>query len=638
MNRAYSQFVVKSFDEEKRIFEGIATTPRTDRDQDIIDPDGAEYQLPLVIVRGHDDDKPVANVTHAKRVPEGIWVRGQFPKVEEAGRTKDRVDEAWADVKYGLIRGLSIKFLAKKVEPIAGTRGIRVKQWDWLHLGLVTIPSNVEASIHVIKSYDEGTPVDDVVSSDVIPPGASGTVSLKLKTPKKRAEMNAAEKVTALENARAAKAARLNEIDDVVAKEARTKNDDERGEFDTLLSEIKSIDVELQDARALEAVNKSVAKPVTATTTKEASTTRDTVTPVSVKSREEKGIGFARYAMALMACKGNKYEAAEFAKARWGDQSHEIVTMLKAAVAAGTTTDATWAAPLVPTTNLTNDFLEMLRPATIIGKLDGRFRRVPFNIAMPAQTGGGTYGWVGQGSAKPLTSAAFATVTLGFAKAAGIIVLAEELVKFSNPNAEQVTRDEMIAGIGAFLDVQLTDPAIAAVANVNPASITNGIAGTAASGTTEAAARADLKALLAGFITGNFGLGGVVLIMNEGIAFTLGMAVNAVGEPAFPGITATGGSILGIPVITSNAVTAATGIIAVHAPSILYADDGGVEIDMSREASLQMDSAPANPTTATEVMVSLWQRNLVGLRAERYINWKVARTGAVRRIHTVAYA
>ena len=62
---------------------------------------------------------------------------------------------------------------------------------------------------------------------------------------------------------------------------------------------------------------------------------------------------------------------------------------------------------------------------------------------------------------------------------------------------------------------------------------------------------------------------------------------------------------------------------------VYIGDEGGFEVDISREASLDMDSAPANPSTAATVMVSLWQRNLVGFRAERTINWARRRASAV---------
>lgn len=332
------------------------------------------------------------------------------------------------------------------------------------------------------------------------------------------------------------------------------------------------------------------------------------------------------------------------AKNAWGDGADDVVAMLhrpklteKTAVAPGDMTTSTWASQLAVANNLVSEFLELLRPATLIGRIPG-LRTVPFNVKVPSQTGGGTYNWVGEGQPKPLTKPAFGQAELGVAKAAGIIVLTEELVRFSNPSAEALVRDEMIKGIGAFLDDQFIDPNVTATPGVNPASITQGVSGSAASGTGEEDARADLNALLTALAADNYPLGEVVLITSEAIAFALGGLTNPLGQPSFPGMTVNGGSIRGVPVITSNSVGAQ--IVAVHAPSILIADEGGVEVDVSREASLQMDTAPDSYESidASTVFVNLWQANLVGLRAERFINWKKARADAVDRIHTVAYA
>jgi len=281
-----------------------------------------------------------------------------------------------------------------------------------------------------------------------------------------------------------------------------------------------------------------------------------------------------------------------------------------------------------------NEFLELLRPRTLLGQIPG-LRQVPFNISVPSQTAGGTYGWVGQGLAKPVTKAAYATVTLPFAKAAGIIVLTEELVKLSTPSAEGLVREEMIAGMAQFLDGQFVDPAVAVAANVSPASITNGGSTAAASGVTSAAARLDLATSVAVFTAANIPLAGSVWLMSDSNAFGLALSVNALGNPLFPGMSITGGSIFGIPVVVSNNV--GNRVILLHAPSVLFADEGGVQIDVSREASVQMDSAPDSPATSTTVLVSLWQNNLVGLRAERMITWKLARAAAVRYITAAAY-
>ena len=48
---------------------------------------------------------------------------------------KDRLDEAWQSIKYGLVRGLSIGFKDLESEPIKGsTWGRRIKKWSWLEL------------------------------------------------------------------------------------------------------------------------------------------------------------------------------------------------------------------------------------------------------------------------------------------------------------------------------------------------------------------------------------------------------------------------------------------------------------------------------------------------------------------------
>jgi len=323
--------------------------------------------------------------------------------------------------------------------------------------------------------------------------------------------------------------------------------------------------------------------------------------------------------------------ALEYAK-QWEDSTPEVGLYLKAAVAPGDTVTPAWAGALVQVQNLTNEFIELLRPATIIGRIPG-LRMVPFNASVPVQTAGGAYGWVGQAKPKPVTKLGFATAKLEMSKAAGIIVLTEELVRTSSPSAEAIVRADMIAGIAAFLDMQFIDPAVAYVANVNPASITNGITPIAAS--TPANPLADVQKLLAALAAGNIPLGGVVLIMSETNALALGFARDALGNRLFPGVGVTGGTIEGITVVTSNA--AGTNIIALQPSTVLIADDGGVSVDVSREASVQMDSAPAGPPDATTVLVSLWQNNLVGLRAERFINWKRGRDEAVKFVSGASY-
>lgn len=627
MDRAYTVLEFRAVDDAARIIEGVASTDAVDTYGTVLEPRGAKYALPMPLLWQHDAQSPVGQVLSITVESDRIRVRAQILKIEEAGPVKDTLDRAWQNVKHGLVRGLSVGF-----QPIK-TVGKRFTEWSWRELSLVTLPSTPGATIELVRSIDQSQLAASGESKQTSP-GVSGKTIVST-----RRTMTTQEQITQHENTRAAKVARKQALMDTAAAAGLTLDDTQAEEYDTLTREVESIDNHLVRLNTLKTDNEKRATAVTATSTATASQSRGGVAVVSVRNNAEPGIQFARHAMALAVSNGNKYEAAEYAKRTWGDQGDEIVAGLRnglitrAAVAPGTTVQATFAAPLV-ITNYVNDFLELLRPKTILGRIPG-LRHVPFNTSMPAQTAGGTYKWVGQGKLKPVTNAQYASVTLTYAKASGIIVLTEELVRQSTPSAEAAVRDEMVKGVMQFLDTQFVDSTVAAVATVNPASITNGVTGTAASAATGAAARADIAARVAALAALGYPVNELVLLMSESIAFSLGLALNAVGTPLFPDLSASGGSLLGMPVITSQSVGAQ--IIVAHAPSILMADEGGVEIDISREASLNLDSAPTDPADATAVYTSLWQANLVALRVERWITWGKARSTAVDRITSAAY-
>jgi HK97 family phage major capsid protein len=438
------------------------------------------------------------------------------------------------------------------------------------------------------------------------------------------------EHVTNLEHKRAAHVGRMTEIMETAAADAATLTDEAATEHDELGLQVKQIDADLVRWRELDKMQVAAAVPVPETPKGGGLFIANPRPVISVKANVEPGTGFIRYCQALAASRGNAMQAVEYAK-RWHDSTPEVELVLKAAVAAGTTTDATWAGPLAPIKPLTDEFIAYLRPATILGKIP-TFLKVPFNVSIAAQTGGGTYGWVGQGAPKPVGKLAFATVTLGITKCAGIIVITEELARNSSPDAESVIRRDMVAGIAQFLDQQFIDPAAAAVAGVAPGSVTNGVTPITTAGSTPANARTDIQAMANAMTALNISTAGAYLILSESNALALTNALNPLGQQLFPGMGQQGGTIMGYQAVASQA--AGTTVALIKPDQILYADDGGVTIDVSREASLQMDSAPMAVPDATVVLTSLWQMNYVGLRAERFVNWKKARTGVVQ--YTVA--
>src|SRR5580765_1939266 len=149
MNRAYSLLTLKGVDDETRTITGMATTPAPDRLQDVDEPRGAQFKLPIPFLWQHDSGQPIGHVTHAKVTNAGIEIVAKIAK----GVTAE-IDRAWALIKAGLVPGLSIGFKAIEHEFIKETKGIRFLKWNFLELSAVTIPANAECTIATVKSID----------------------------------------------------------------------------------------------------------------------------------------------------------------------------------------------------------------------------------------------------------------------------------------------------------------------------------------------------------------------------------------------------------------------------------------------------------------------------------------------------
>jgi HK97 family phage major capsid protein len=253
---------------------------------------------------------------------------------------------------------------------------------------------------------------------------------------------------------------------------------------------------------------------------------------------------------------------------------------------------------------------------------------VPFNVRMVSQADGATVNWVGESAVKPVSDLGFDEVSLGQHKIAGIVVLSQELVRLSEPNAEEAVRRDLVEQIVRFMDTQFIDPTVTATTN-RPASITNGVASPAAGGTTAEDLYFDMNGALATFDNADQSTESLVILMTPALARGISTLRNTLGQFEFPGLNMNGGTLMGFPVIVSSSVPSGH-IILVAANEIFVADDGRVELDASNQATLDMTGG-ASPT------VSLWQRNLIGIRAERFVTWKKRRTASVAIIDTASY-
>lgn len=466
--------------------------------------------------------------------------------------------------------------------------------------------------------------------------------------------MTIAEQLAKLKATREQHKKRLDDLAQKSVDEGRSMNTAEGEEFDTVEGEIKSLDRDIERLSRLEAMQ--VKAPVAPSPAADQPINNHGGGNLQLKTVEklEPGIAFARYAMCLTAAKGNHQSAFQLAERHYPNTEAVVKTLkaqseganlqqimiMKATVAAGTTTETTWAAPLVYANTFSGDFINFLRPRTLIGQ--AQFRPTPFNVRIVGQTSGATAYWVGQGKAKPVTKTDFNATTIPYTKVAAIAVITQELARFSDPSAEMLVRDTIADAVIAKIDADLFDPDAAAVANVSPAGLLNGVAPVAGpTGLDPDDIRCALLRLWAPWDATFLGAR-PAYYTTPAVARLLAFTRDALGNPAFPGVTPFGGTLDGIPLrvsqyLANNGGSGGAPFILVDESEIFLADDGSVTLDASEQASIEMSDTPAGSSSATVAassvnFVSMWQTNSIALRAERFIWWGPRRSGAVQWI------
>ena len=216
--RAYSVLTIKKIvqSDDERLIEGIASTPNPDRVNDIVEPLGAKFSLPIPLL--------LATQCRGTRRPGRIRAsdqgRDSFPRAHSQTRPSPAPLRQWlirpgTRVKAGVVRGVSIGFKTTEKD-VLKNGGWRIKAWEWFELSLVTIPANVEATITNIKSFDRQTsaaPGQRRLPSSNAGAAASSTKGSKMK--------DFSEQITAQEEKRTDAAERL--------KALMAKDDDGEG-------------------------------------------------------------------------------------------------------------------------------------------------------------------------------------------------------------------------------------------------------------------------------------------------------------------------------------------------------------------------------------------------------------------------
>ena len=125
------------------------------------------------------------------------------------------------------------------------------------------------------------------------------------------------------------------------------------------------------------------------------------------------------------------------------------------------------------------------------------------------------------------------------------------------------------------------------------------------------------------------------LLTTSATAKVLAVLHTNTGSAAFESMGVNGGTIGGINVVVSDGVPANTAVL-VDAQQVAAASET-IQLSATTEASVQMNDAPDSPPTASTSMVSLWQMNMVGIKAERYFGIQKLTTTGVAVLTGVAY-
>lgn len=653
--RAHALIDVRSKNDEKRIIEGVASTPSLDLYESIIEPMGAVFRLPMPLLWQHMALEPVGHVLWAKPNKDGIPFRAQIEQIDEAGLLKDSLDRAWHTVKLGLVRGLSIGFVEREYSFLDdGT--LHILEWEWLELSLVTIPANSDCSIETIRSIDRrlrAASGNREMRGRQNPAGVAA--SRKPSLPKDTAVTvkTLAQRKAELEATLTAKQTQRTNIVTRALDEGRTKTDKEQDEFDTLSEEIDTIAREIGDIEKCElgTVVKR-AKPVAGGSEREAIESRETnpnparqTMVLGLNSNMPKHVPFARHVKCLFNAGGNREYAAQLAEKHYPDDKRiamfcrylpdELRMMQRAAVPAGITTAAGWAQEIAQANMVGNDFIEFARGRSIIDRFGQNgvpaLRRADFNVNIGKMSGGTTGGWVGEALPIPMSKGTTAAVSLGKTKVAGLTAISKELLRFSAVNSELQISTDLAKAVTQAADSQFAS-ATAATANVKPAGLAAGLTPITPTGTgTADDVRADLGKLFDALAAGNISRRSVVVVTNESLAFRVAEMHNALGTPEFPGLANDGNRISSFYLLSSSNV-AGGDVFMISAEDIFLADDGEVEIVFSEHASLEMADSGLTQTgvAGTGVAsVSMFQTDSVAIRCIRAINWAKARAEAV---------
>lgn len=609
----------KSASVDKATGEVCLTDATIDSWGDIVMPEGGDltqFKNNPIMLFAHNHKEIIGTWTKIRKTAKGIFAT---PKFAEWGTSaySDTARKLW---DQGILKAASIGFTPVEWTQIKETGGYKFIKWILNETSLVAVGANPNA-LAVAKSIGADPRIVREILARTVEKGhyrapveghgtgnkgtASGPVSNKHQS---QSQSKGSKSVKTIAERIAAKEQRLVAIKDdltvlkgLLEDEGYELTDDEQDRIDTLTDEETAVTKSIESLRKLEAGLAAKAEPVQ-------SFAQRGVAPGAPAKKAKGGELIAKHITAALFA--NKYQQPiqsvveqlygkdDRVKATIGLTS----TVMKTAVPAADTLTSGWAAELV--SEDTDAFMTDLQPISVYAALRARGRGLNFagmgSLKIPrrgSKTGANNMAgaWVGEGGVIPVKKGQVASSTLHPYKLAVISAWTNELDARSVPAIEGLVREMILEDTAATLDGYLLD-SVGAVANIRPAGLLNGVTPVASAGGTAANIITDLKALFAALQAARIG-GNPVLIMNPIRLLGLSTITTAAGGFLFRDEIAAG-RLLGVPVITSENVPAAS-VVIVDAASFVAANDVP-EFKISDEATLTMANADGTAPTQAE--------------------------------------
>lgn len=236
------------------------------------------------------------------------------------------------------------------------------------------------------------------------------------------------------------------ELNQKAIEEKRSLTEEEKTEMRTLMSEAKRLNEEAKTLEELASTRTEIGhQPAPVRNVPEA----PAILPYGRQEEVEPGIRLARHVKSTLMGMREGRTLTEVA-----ERMYPKDTVLHESIRAAMGTSAPSDGGVLVPENLSSEIIPLLRQTSVVRSLGARIIPLPNgNLNIPRQTGAATFSWIGQNQPIKASKVSLGMLKLSAKKLAGMIPLANELIKDSSIAADRFIRDELVTGIAESEDI-----------------------------------------------------------------------------------------------------------------------------------------------------------------------------------------